>query len=219
MSTTNLGIIKSEANPLTGTKVQLNTGGWFIAESSAVQKSKIESNKTQTITENGTVEITPSSGKEAMAKVTVTTNIPQTSQSYTWYECEFGSYETSATTAWGVIAFFTDATMTNQIPISDLDIGAVALTDFHALFIAYNSDAIAGNYGVRYNINTNSNLGAGIKAPQSASLYIDDGETVFDFQTVGGDISYKAIIDTTNTVTGSLAWALSEYRAADETLS
>lgn len=76
MSTTNLGIIKSEANPLTGTRVQLNTGGWFIAESSAVQKSKIESNKTQTITQNGTVEITPSSGKEAMAKVTVTVNVP-----------------------------------------------------------------------------------------------------------------------------------------------
>lgn len=79
MSTTNLGIIKSEANPLTGTRVQLNTGGWFIAESSAIQKSKIESDKTQTITENGTVEITPSSGKEAMEKVTLTVNVPTTS--------------------------------------------------------------------------------------------------------------------------------------------
>lgn len=79
MSTTNLGIIKSEANPLTGTRVQLNTGGWFIAESSAIQKSKIESDKTQIITENGTVEITPSSGKEAMEKVTLTVNVPTTS--------------------------------------------------------------------------------------------------------------------------------------------
>lgn len=88
MSTTNLGIIKSEANPLTGTRVQLNTGGWFIAESSAIQKSKIESNKTQTITENGTVEITPSSGKEAMEKVTLTVNVSsESSQKFPVYSC------------------------------------------------------------------------------------------------------------------------------------
>jgi hypothetical protein len=86
MSTTNLGIIKSEANPLTGTKVQLNTGGWFIAESSAVKKSEIESNKTQTITENGTAEITPSSGKEAMEKVTVTVNVPPEDKKYRCYQ-------------------------------------------------------------------------------------------------------------------------------------
>lgn len=80
MSTTNLGIIKSEANPLTGTRVQLNTGSWFVDESSAIKKSKIESNKTQTITENGTgIEITPSSGKEAMEKVTLTVNVPTSS--------------------------------------------------------------------------------------------------------------------------------------------
>ncbi len=77
MSTSNLGIIKSEDNPLKGTRVQLNTGSWFIAESSAVSKSKIENNKTQTITENGEgIEITPSSGKDAMEKVTLTVNVP-----------------------------------------------------------------------------------------------------------------------------------------------
>lgn len=38
----------------------------------------LEDNKTATITENGTVEITPSTGKDGMKKVTATVNVPAT---------------------------------------------------------------------------------------------------------------------------------------------
>lgn len=74
MSTTNLGIIKSEANPLTGTRVQLNTGGWFIAESSAIPKSKVIDSIEVNITQNGQETIRPVGGKEAFKEVVIKTN-------------------------------------------------------------------------------------------------------------------------------------------------
>ncbi len=46
----------------------------------------VESNKTTSITANGTVEITPTSGSDAMAKVTATVNVPTTPVTPpTWY--------------------------------------------------------------------------------------------------------------------------------------
>lgn len=47
--------------------------------SSEIASINVEPNleqKTVTITENGTTEVTPTSGKDGMSKVTVTTNVP-----------------------------------------------------------------------------------------------------------------------------------------------
>lgn len=48
----------------------------LLNKKNVIDKSKVETNKTATITENGEgVEITPSSGKDAMSKVTLTVNV------------------------------------------------------------------------------------------------------------------------------------------------
>ena len=50
--------------------------------------ANLEDNKEISITENGTVEITPTEGKDGMKKVTATVNVPTSSGSvtlYAWY--------------------------------------------------------------------------------------------------------------------------------------
>lgn len=48
----------------------------LLNKKNVIDKSKVETNKTATITENGEgIEITPSSGKDAMSKVTLTVDV------------------------------------------------------------------------------------------------------------------------------------------------
>lgn len=57
--------------------------------------AKLEKNKTVTITENGTVEITPTAGKDGMKKVTATVNVANESTPfYAWVYGENNYYYT-----------------------------------------------------------------------------------------------------------------------------
>ena len=55
-----------------------------FAQAVSGSSSDVEDNKTATITANGTVEITPSSGKTSMKKVTATVAVPTVTKLYAW---------------------------------------------------------------------------------------------------------------------------------------
>lgn len=93
MSTSNLQIVRSESTPQKGLRVLLNTGDWMAP---AGQIPAIEQNKTATITENGSVEIMPTSPNTVMAKATVTVSVASISKLYAYsYLTGAGGDETS----------------------------------------------------------------------------------------------------------------------------
>lgn len=55
-----------------------------FAQAVSGSSSDVEDNKTATITANGTVEITPTSGKTSMKKVTATVAVPTNTKLYAW---------------------------------------------------------------------------------------------------------------------------------------
>ena len=55
-----------------------------FAQAVSGSSSDVEDNKTATITANGTVEITPTSGKTSMKKVTATVAVPTVTKLYAW---------------------------------------------------------------------------------------------------------------------------------------
>lgn len=55
-----------------------------FAQAVSGSSSDVEDNKTATITANGTVEITPSSGKTSMKKVTATVAVPTVTKLIAW---------------------------------------------------------------------------------------------------------------------------------------
>ena len=57
---------------------------------------KVEDNKTASITANGTVEITPSSGKTSMKKVTATVAVPTNDKLYAWVNDTVTVFTTTA---------------------------------------------------------------------------------------------------------------------------
>lgn len=69
----------------------LKPSGWECPEAllnktfaQAVAGGDVEDNKTATITANGTVEITPTSGKTSMKKVTANVAVPTITKLYAW---------------------------------------------------------------------------------------------------------------------------------------
>lgn len=55
-----------------------------FAQAVSGSSSDVEDNKTATITANGTVEITPTSGKTSMKKVTANVAVPTVTKLYAW---------------------------------------------------------------------------------------------------------------------------------------
>jgi hypothetical protein len=77
-----------------GDIAELELNGKSVALAS---DEKIEENKEVTITENGTIEITPSEGKDGMKKVTATVNVPSSggiTALYAWTDTDDNNYGT-----------------------------------------------------------------------------------------------------------------------------
>lgn len=85
---------------------------------------KLENNKTTTITNNGTIEITPSATYDAMKKVTATVNVSGSSGTrYRWYPQDSRGpalYESSR-----YVALFSDATLAHEKLPSEFQYGDV----------------------------------------------------------------------------------------------
>ena len=67
-----------------------------FAQAVSGSSSDVEDNKTATITANGTVEITPTSGKTSMKKVTATVAVPTVTKLYAWNNATVTVFTTTA---------------------------------------------------------------------------------------------------------------------------
>ena len=67
-----------------------------FAQAVSGSSSDVEDNKTATITANGTVEITPTSGKTSMKKVTATVAVPTVTKLYAWVNDTVTIFTTTA---------------------------------------------------------------------------------------------------------------------------
>lgn len=67
-----------------------------FAQAVSGSSSDVEDNKTATITANGTVEITPTSGKTSMKKVTATVAVPTVTKLYAWVNDTVTVFTTTA---------------------------------------------------------------------------------------------------------------------------
>lgn len=210
--------VKDFTTDISGALTSVTTLGNSTYYTSESEPIVAEDNKAVTITTNTVTEVLPTSGYDAVKKVTVTTNIPQTSQSYTWYY--LGGTPDSDTYD-GAIAFFSDSNMSQQVTLESygLEVNTSGFTDFKALLVSCEGGL---HFAVKYNVNDASNFGQSIKAPRRMSLgRNNDGDYFVTFCTEpsedGHDMMYYLWTD--STVQKSLAWVLSEYRVADESQS
>ena len=120
----------------------LKPSGWECPEAllnktfaQAVSGGDVEDNKTATITANGTVEITPTSGKTSMKKVTANVAVPTITKLFAWKNDTVSVFTTTAQPTTSNKALVGSATGITQETISavadeyaSVTVGAVVYT-------------------------------------------------------------------------------------------
>lgn len=147
------------------------------------EDAKIETNKDVTITTNTSTEVTPDTGYDAMAKVTVTTNIP-TEKTYTYFVDSNNSYCLTSE----------DTLNLSSLSVSD---------EFNCYLIGSASLVLAGYTAEQVGLSDSCLTEA------SKAIVIDVGEGTVEASIWGSEYTF----DTTQTPgTATMKWILSEWR-------
>lgn len=159
--------------------------------------SELETNKTATITANGTTTINPSSGYEGMEKATVTVAVPATNPTYPVYKASnrgAGTIDQDDISDDYAVLLFSDSSMTTPLD-------PTTLTSSDSAYLVWVAEADIRGYGIDDSLVG----GAMVVGLLKAEVDIVDTHFIrFDLGEVSASESY-VVIDQTSTPT-QMTW-------------